>query len=154
MKILVFSDSHGNTRGLLTAAARHRDADAAFFLGDGMRDADELADEFPRLPLYRVRGNCDFASFDPVDGLAPLGGFVFYYTHGNYYYVKAGCTELAEAARARGADVALFGHTHEPLCETLNGVTLFNPGSAGYLRGSYGVITIENKTLHFSHEHL
>ncbi len=154
MKILVFSDTHGHTRGILSAVARHRDADAVFFLGDGTRDADELADEFPRLRLYRVRGNCDFASFDPVDGLVPLGGFVFYYTHGHLHYVKAGCTELAEAARARGADVALFGHTHEPLCESVNGVTLFNPGAAGYLRGTFGVITIEDNTLHFSHEFL
>ena len=154
MKILVLSDSHGNTRGVLEAVTRHPDADAAFFLGEGSRDDDALEEEFPRLPVYRVCGNCDFGTFDPVEGLAPLGGVVFFYTHGQAYSVKDGLDRLAEAAKARGADVALFGHTHEPLCEMRDGVALFNPGSAGYLRGTYGVITVRDKRIHFAHEEL
>ena len=154
MKILVLSDSHGNTRALLEAVARHPDAAAAFFLGDGTRDADALEQKYPRLPLYRVRGNCDFGSFDPVEGLAPLGGVVFFYTHGHAYFVKSGLEELTEAAKARGADVALFGHTHVPLCEMRDGVALFNPGSAGYMHASFGVVTIRDKNIAFSHEEI
>ena len=150
MKILVLSDSHGNTRGVLEAVTRHPDADAAFFLGDGSRDADALEAEFPRLPVYRVCGNCDFGTFDPIEGLAPLGGVLFFYTHGQAYSVKDGLDRLAEAAKARGADVALFGHTH--VRELTRGVgtaaTVFNPGS---LRdgGSYGVITVTDGQCEF-----
>ena len=32
--------------------------------------------------------------------------------------------------------------------------SLFNPGSAGYLRGTYGVITVRDKRIHFAHEEL
>ena len=154
MKILVLSDSHGNTRAVLRAVERHPDAAAVFFLGDGSRDADALEEKHSRLPVYRVRGNCDFASFDPVEGLAPLGGVVFFYTHGHAYSVKSGVDELAAAAKARGADVALFGHTHEALCEMRDGVALFNPGTLCGTRGSFGVVTVQDKNIRFAHEEL
>lgn len=34
---------------------------------------------------------------------------------------------LAYRAKDNGADIALFGHTHEPLCEYAYGVLLLNP---------------------------
>lgn len=41
----------------------------------------------------------------------------------------------AEPLRARLArerpDVVIFGHTHKPFCETVNGTLFFNPGYAG-----------------------
>ena len=80
---------------------------------------------------------------DPLEGLAPFGGVLFFYTHGHRYGVKMGSAQLAETAGARGADVALFGHTHVRELERGIGTiaTVFNPGS---LRdgGSYGVIEI------------
>jgi uncharacterized protein len=36
----------------------------------------------------------------------------------------------ARLARER-PDVVIFGHTHKPFCETINGTLLFNPGYAG-----------------------
>ena len=41
----------------------------------------------------------------------------------------------ADSLRARLAreqpDVVIFGHTHKPFCETINGTLFFNPGYAG-----------------------
>ena len=52
---------------------------------------------------------------------------------------------LIAAAKRRGAQIALFGHTHSPLCEHLeDGMWLLNPGSCGYFGGSAGMIVIEN----------
>ena len=31
-------------------------------------------------------------------------------------------------------DVVIFGHTHKPFCETVNGILFFNPGYAGKQR--------------------
>ena len=151
-KILILSDSHGNTRGVLRAAARHPDASAVYFLGDGLRDADALEEEYPRLRVYRVRGNCDFASFDPVEGVSVEDGVVIFYTHGHLYGVKSGLGELAAAAKSRGADVALFGHTHDDCCETFDGLTLFNPGSAGVRSSMCGVLTVDKGRASFAHE--
>lgn len=151
-KLLVVSDVHGHLMPLRWVLANET-ADALFFLGDGLQDLDQaLAQLHTRLPypVYRVRGNCDPGYQDPIEGLAPFGGVLFFYTHGHHYGVKAGYGQLAEYAQARGADVALFGHTH---CKTyhpatLAGPALFNPGS---LRdsGTYGVITVQNQTPHF-----
>ena len=45
------------------------------------------------------------------------------------YQVKSTLALLAQETKRRGADIALYGHTHKPLITQLNGVTLINPGS-------------------------
>lgn len=147
-KILVVSDVHGRLRDLRWMLQHETDVDALFFLGDGLSDLDRalelMGDERPQYPIYRVRGNCDVGAPDPVEGLAPVSGVLFFYTHGHHYSVKMEYDTLAEAAQVRGADVALFGHTHYQTLKYQNipdFPTLFNPGSV--LSGaSYGVITV------------
>lgn len=147
-KILVISDVHGRLPALRWIL-KNETADAMFFLGDGLKDLDgavNLMREPLPYPVYRVRGNCDGGFPDPEEGLVPIAGVLFFYTHGNQFYVKSGYDQLAEAAQARGADVALFGHTHRRglINPNLPGVpALFNPGC---LRdsGCYGVITVED----------
>lgn len=147
MKILVFSDSHNRCQPMLDAASLHSDAAACFFLGDGADDADALQAVFPKLPLYRVQGNCDFGSLDPVEGLAPMGGCLLFYTHGHIYSVKYNTGGLLHAAQRCGASIALYGHTHVAKHEVYDNVHLFNPGSISDSRAggsSYGIITIED----------
>lgn len=151
-KILVVSDVHGRLTPLRWVL-KNESADALFFLGDGLNDL-EQAITLHRTPLpypvYRVRGNCDVGCPDPVEGLAPFGGVLFFYTHGHHYSVKSGYGPLLDTAAARGADVALFGHTHNKHCTPGRAglPALFNPGS---LRdgGMYGVITIEDGACRF-----
>ena len=153
-KILVASDSHGSAYALCRVAGAELDAEAMIFLGDGLRDLEKLQQSYPRLRVYSVRGNCDYAAFEPAEGLASFGGMLFFYTHGDRYGVKYSRHRLAETARARGADAALYGHTHLARCETIGGVTVFGPGSVGEPRGgtaSYGVILIENERPRFEH---
>ena len=147
MKLLILSDSHGDSAALMTALEANTDAQAVIFLGDGMRDVEWLEDAYPHTRIYAVRGNCDMMSFAPTEGLAPFGGSLVFYTHGHLYGVKSGPYELADAAKARGADIALYGHTHCRALEQVDGVWLFNPGALSYTRGeggsSYGVLTLE-----------
>ena len=113
-KILVISDVHGRLRDLRWVL-QNETADAMFFLGDGLYDLNaalELRREPVPYPIYRVAGNCDVNYSEPSEGLAPFGGVLFFYTHGHHYGVKMGSERLAECAGERGADVALFGHTH------------------------------------------
>ena len=147
-KILVISDVHGHVTELRWIL-KNETADAMFFLGDGLYDLDgalNLMREPLPYPVYRVRGNMDPGFEDPMDGLVPIAGVLFYYTHGNLLYVKSGYDELSDAAQARGADVALFGHTHRRGLihdDTPDLPTLFNPGSVKD-GGSYGIITVED----------
>lgn len=156
MKLLIVSDTHGDRRALRRAVDKEKDADAVIFLGDGVRDAEALQDERPALKLYTVRGNCDLTLSTTASALAPFGGVLFFYTHGNLYNVKTGLTELAEAAAMRGAQAALFGHTHKQTLEERSGVLLFNPGALSTLQGEghYGIATVRDGKVAFEHRKL
>ena len=62
----------------------------------------------------------------------------------------------AQTAAARGAEVALFGHTHKPIALQKNGVFLFNPGSCGRCYtgpNTYGVMLLDKgKITSFAHK--
>lgn len=131
MKAAVFSDTHSNTALAIEAIRRYR-PDVIIHLGDYERDAQELREEFPELPLYSVCGNCDIYPSAPETELVPLGAVKAFITHGHLYNVHYGRLDsLVYAAQEQGAKLALFGHTHEALYEELGGVQVLNPGTAG-----------------------
>ena len=122
---------------------------------DGLRDLEQALTFYPSLRAYAVAGNCDFGALEPLDGLAAFDGVVVFYTHGHMYGVKYDLDTLADAAAARGANVALFGHTHIPVAEERGGVFLFNPGSCGRCYtgpNTYGILTLADGKV-VSHEH-
>lgn len=140
MKLLIFSDSHGDTHRMRELILFHSDAKAVCHLGDGEREISYLAQEFPDRDFYCVRGNCDFSSDAPALRLERLGGKRVLLSHGHLYGVKGGVYRYALAAREQKADLALFGHTHQPFAEYDDGLYLFNPGSIR--DGHYGLIEI------------
>ncbi len=145
MKILVFSDSHGEMKYMQEAVQTEK-PDLIFHLGDHIRDADRLADECASVPVIRVAGNCDRLSFGQEILLHECGGIRFYLTHGHRQGVKTGLMRLTYSAMEADAQIALFGHTHVPLCKEMGGITLFNPGSCGGYGATYGVIEIRGGT--------
>lgn len=141
MRILVVSDVHGHMAALRQAIEEQPTAAAVIFLGDGLRQAQQAEQEFPNLPFYLVPGNGDWSSHLPPAREETLGGKRFFFTHGHQYGVKYGLYTLELAARERQADVALFGHTHQPYEEYIDGLYLFNPGSVGEGR-TYGTVDV------------
>ena len=118
-KLLVLSDSHGGRAAIERVLMKEsKSIDALIFLGDGLRDLELALTLYPKLRAYSVAGNCDYGALEPTDGLAAFDGVVIFYTHGHMYGVKYDLDTLADAASARGAEVALFGHTHIPHAET------------------------------------
>lgn len=145
-KLVVISDSHNDSAAIKRILRQEKGVSAVIFLGDGVKDLDLAMTEHASLRAYVVSGNCDFGAMEPPEGLAAFDGVLIFYTHGHLYGVKSGLDRLAETAKARGADVALFGHTHTPANETVDGVLLFNPGSCSYgamAPAGYGVLTLE-----------
>ena len=155
-KLLILSDSHNSSDAVARILKVERDhIDALIFLGDGLRDLELALTKYPKLRAYAVAGNCDFGALEPYDGLAAFDQVIIFYTHGHMYGVKYDLDTIADAAAARGAQVALFGHTHIPVAETRNGVFLFNPGSCGRCYtgpDTYGVLTLDNGKI-VAHEH-
>lgn len=141
MKILVFSDSHGERERMVLAAMEEK-PDAIFHLGDCWRDAEDLECGFPEVPLYQVPGNCDWHMSDlPQEKKVSLGGATFLLCHGHVYGVKSGYSTAVGHAKAENADVLLCGHTHVPLYDEYGGLKVLNPGSIRDSR-TYGCITV------------
>ena len=136
-RVGVFSDSHRDCRSLGLLLDKKGHIDAACFLGDVASDAAYLREVLAAMPheppLYAVRGNNDLTSALPDELVIELGGKRAYLTHG---HMRCGPMSLVYKAQENHAQMALFGHTHMPFCETVQGVLLLNPGSAGrYCRG-------------------
>ena len=145
MKILVFSDSHRALGNMYDAIAAEN-PDQILHLGDHYEDAEDLRAAYPSIAIQYVAGNCDYAYEVPTELTLCIGGVRIFMTHGHRYWVKSDVSRLLAAAKVQKAAIALFGHTHHPFLETIDGVTLLNPGASGYANGKagYGRILIEN----------
>lgn len=172
MELLVVSDSHGRVENIQSALARQvQSPDAILFLGDGARDLDRLW--ICDIPIWAVRGNCDWSSSDYADKterLLYLEGHTLLLTHGHEWGVKSGLGALVVHAAELGADIVLFGHTHKPTLKTIaigeqvgksvltRPMHLFNPGSIGYNEDgegySFGTLTLKGDTVLFGHGRL
>lgn len=142
MKLLVFSDSHGNSANMCQVAAVEN-PDRVLHLGDVMSDADILEKQFAGIQLERVPGNCDYSSGQPQKIIEAAGRRILM-THGHIYHVKLGIGAAVWAAREAQVDILLFGHTHEAICMQEDGLWIMNPGSIrGPVHPSYGVIQLE-----------
>ena len=151
MKIGILSDSHGQCKALARAFDLMADADFIVHAGDilyhpprlyGYEDYDvikcvELINSL-KVPFISVRGNCDsevYTELMPgyaerettVAGVSPYKIVVNHGTRLN----TAAMISLAKDCRA---EIFVSGHTHVPVLEKRDGVTLINPGSTGIHR--------------------
>jgi len=111
----------------------------------------ELANIAPilaNIPMITVRGNGDFLRTDyNFDEVVEVKGKKIFLTHGHRYNVKQGIMNLYYKALELNADLVLFGHTHIPIVEKIDGITIMNPGSPTFPRGfnrknTIGILTI------------
>ncbi len=164
MKYLIFSDTHGSPRGMLSVIDRCiHDTDGVIFLGDVCLDTGAVSEKYPDLPIYSVAGNCDLRGKllapEESERLIEVDGIRILMLHGHTRSVKYYMGELEAFARRAGADVVLFGHTHERYLDYRNdeekGLYIFNPGSASQSRDglppSFGVLTVMNGQVLLSH---
>lgn len=149
MKILVLSDAHGRVGNVLDAVERER-PDRVFYLGDLVKDTEELQWLYPSLTVHAVAGNCDGFDGGLSEMELTLGGKKFLLTHGHRYRAKLGTGKLLQTGRDRQVDAVCFGHTHSALArQEPDGLWLINPGTVGGVGAgaSYGVITVEDGQL-------
>ena len=148
MQFLVFSDSHGERRYLLSALRRNPEIKHVIFLGDGLSDIEALRESHPSLHIRAVRGNCDgIALAYPDEDSFTLYGTTVFLCHGHTLSVKGGLDRAIYRAREAGAKLLLFGHTHEKAEVYLPDLELHvcNPGSIGRPRAgdpSFAILDI------------
>lgn len=130
MTIGVLSDTHGFLDPKLPALF----AGVHHILHAGDIGPPSLLSELRKIaPVSSVAGNTDDPAFHfkPMD-LVALDGRNFLLQHIVDPYRPSGSLK-ARIARDRPAAV-VFGHSHKPFCQTLDGVLFFNPGYAGTAR--------------------
>lgn len=135
MLIGVISDTHG----LLRPEALQALAGVDLILHSGDVGAAQILPQLEGIaPVHAVRGNVDtgpWADSLPLHRDLTLAG------------VRVHLVHIREEARADDADVVIFGHSHQPVVETLGDTLWFNPGSAGPRRFrlpiSLGLLRIE-----------
>ena len=129
---------------MIDAVAAHQ-PDQIIHLGDLMEDAQSLSYVYPSIPICMVPGNCDGWTMDPLKKQITLSGVQILLSHGHLWGVKSGYAAAIADARACGAHILLFGHTHKAVCEQLeDGLWMMNPGTS---RSTYGMIEIQPGTL-------
>ncbi len=130
-KCIVMSDTHGSQKGIEKLKPLFAENDYIIHLGDGAGDLKEIFSVYPN-KVYQCRGNCDFISAYPDEFVLEIEQVRILCCHGHAYGVKTLLGVLANEAKKKGCDVALYGHTHRAdICE-MDGVTLINPGSLRY----------------------
>lgn len=133
MRYGLLSDTHGSLHpDVLNAFAGVNEILHAGDVGDG-----GVIDELEALaPVVAVRGNMDgfpLAERLPARQTLVREGVRIVLLHGHLERA-AKPAALYEATREERPDLVVFGHTHDPLHETLKGVVFFNPGAAGKSR--------------------
>ena len=147
MRIVVFSDTHGNRFAIDKIVKKNPEVRHFIFLGDGERELDKARLSYPDVTFHNVAGNCDYGSMTPDSDIFMCEGHKIIFCHGHRVGVKYGVQGIPDFALQNNADIALFGHTHERFYDYRDGVHILNPGSASCprdgFRPSYAFIDIE-----------
>lgn len=151
-RILVMSDTHGDTSLAEKVLRKNRDVDIVIHLGDYCRDADKLQNLYPDIRFEYVYGNCDFMIGNvPMEKLIEIEGQRILLTHGHRYSVKWGIEKLRDRAHNDNIQLVLFGHTHMQQVVYGPGYVILNPGSISEPRGddreSYAIVVIDDKKI-------
>ena len=133
MKILIVSDTHRAHKTLTEVVEKEKPLDMLIHLGD-VEGGEYYIDLLVSCPVHMVAGNNDFFTDLPRSEEFEIGSYHAFITHGHGYYVSMGEEQLKEAARQRGADIVMYGHTHRPALTIEDDLVTLNPGSLAYPR--------------------
>ena len=102
-------------------------------LGD-VEGGEYYIEQIAGCPVEIISGNNDFFSELDKEKEITIGKYNVLLTHGHYYYVSLGTENILAEGRGRRKDIVMFGHTHRPVIDIYDDITLINPGSISYPR--------------------
>lgn len=145
MRVIVVGDTHGNIESIKKEISLWTGIDLIVHTGDHYRDGVALGRQF-KIGYKVVTGNCDRDGKGQLERFK-LGKHRVLLTHGHLQNVKRTMNNLYYRAQSSQVDLVLFGHTHVPFLEKVEGIWFMNPGSPSYPRAgypaSYGIIEVE-----------
>ncbi len=141
MKILVASDSHGNSN-ILTDLRNER-YDVTYFLHLG----DSCVPKYMIENYCAVKGNCDFIDLPRFKEIE-IEGLKIHMEHGDGFRLNF---DKEKYIKELNCDIFLSGHTHKKLATKIDDTFIFNPGSLTRPRdgekGSYLILEVEKGKL-------
>ncbi|MCF7926131.1 MAG: YfcE family phosphodiesterase [Candidatus Izimaplasma sp.] len=145
MKIVIFSDAHGNKEAVDTILKNNQDAAYVISLGDTELTSTYLDTN----NILAIKGNY---INDPGLGYSKelhLHHKNIYITHGHKHGVHWSLNSLVLFGRANNYDLMCFGHTHKALYFMHETMHVVNPGSCSesrnHLPPSYVVVHLNKK---------
>jgi len=152
MRAGLISDTHNLLRpDVLT---HFEGVDLILHAGD-VGHPDILAELATLAPVHAVFGNTDGFAVRDIAGAQlelELEGWKVLVTHGHEFGSPK--PELLVGAY-QGRDIIIYGHTHQPLIDTVAGVLVINPGAAGPARfdlsPSIAILSLEPGQRHVRH---
>ena len=136
MKILIVSDTHRRDGNLREIIEKQSPFDMLIHLGD-TEGSEAYFKEWvnnDNCVIRVVRGNNDFFSQTDREKEISIGKYRAFLTHGHMYGVSFELETIKEEARARKADIVMFGHSHRPIVDIDKDIIAVNPGSLTYPR--------------------
>lgn len=156
MKILIVSDTHRKNDNYLKVLQMQEPLDMVIHCGD-VEGSEYILTQAASCPVQMVLGNNDFFSELPRELEFFVEKYKIWVTHGHTYYVSMGNELLKREAKAKGADIVIYGHTHRPVIDqSEEGIIAVNPGSISYPRQeghhpSYALMEIDRYgEIHFT----
>lgn len=128
VKIIITSDAHGHFSRLERIARIHDDADYYLDAGDSEGRASSI------IPFISVEGNNDASFAFPKTRVIDVYPHKIYVTHSHEFFASQRTEGLVRKAQRLGCNFVIYGHSHVPDVQKIQGVTLINPGSLYYNR--------------------
>ncbi|MFA7075915.1 MAG: YfcE family phosphodiesterase, partial [Candidatus Izemoplasmatales bacterium] len=122
MRILIFSDNHGERYNIDRIIKQWIPLDRIISLGDSEMSENELSN----LEIIGVKGNYPFEPKFPTELNFNFEGVNCFFTHGHHYHVKSGVSSLLQKAYLNKYDIVGFGHTHRVFLEEISGIIMIN----------------------------
>lgn len=149
MKVLIVSDTHRHNENLFEVIKRVGPIDLLIHLGDA-EGSEDIIEAQAGCRVEMIAGNNDFFSNLDREKEIKIGKYNVLLTHGHFYYVSVGTENIKKEAVGRQFDIVMFGHTHRPLLEIGEDVTVLNPGSLSFPRQegripTYAIMEIDDK---------
>ena len=134
MKILIFSDSHGDVETMVSVVENEK-PEMIIHLGDSITDAEELHNKYTDIEMIKILGGIDSQKENEEwIQFTEICGKRFMLTHGHTFLDKALNFRQGEQQMwmyAGNANIVLYGHSHEPFINCCLGKWIMNPGRIG-----------------------
>ena len=147
--IIIISDTHTSSVEKLTDNLLNKIKKADIVIHAGDADTLNFIDELEDICkcLYVVKGNCDIGSKLPLQLIIDVEGIKIGINHGTGNYNNV-IDRLYYTFSEEDPAIIVFGHTHVPVNEEIEGVWFLNPGSTSLNRslkyGTYAELVVDN----------